>query len=584
MKTKYSIYLICSLLLINIAGNGQIIDDYLANPISVRILSGYKFNPLVPTNTFQNWIIPSPHAYLVNSSGAPDANLNVNPKYVKWKNVEASAYIDSCVLQVQYTDYLGVTQYVTRTVGPFNLTFKTVTFAGGSSRNIPCYATAPVTITLDNYVNTDNNYPFDKNEWITRHFEWTLPAGWQTTTGQTGTFVGLSSIVVIPPSSNSTVSFSVRAKANTQYSQPSTLQITRNLESFSIQGASTATCSSVQRYTAPATTTGVTYSWLLPPGWTGVTNQNYIDVTVTGSSGSITCTMSGCGQSKTASKAVTVNIVEPGTAISGPSSTVVCPYGFTFSVSNPPPVDSIIWSTGPYLTVYSGQNTNSTLIKSSGSGNSWVSVRLVTACGSVTLPQKNVWAGKPEIYSQTPLAFYPNGGYNNVCNFQNFTTNMVVNGATNVTWERIAANPGNTSWSQSGNNISFYFWAVNQTAVYRISASNVCGTTSYDFGFKSINCSTDPCATDYLVSPNPTSSGLITIVPNIPPPCDTYLSEPSIQEISIYDNNGTLKRTEKYGKKTGSAEINTSDLLSGVYVVVIDDGKNKVRKTIIVKK
>lgn len=99
MKTKFSIYLICSLLLMNIAGNGQIIDDYLANPISVRILSGYKFNPLVPTNTFQNWIIPSPNAYLVNASGAPDANLTVNPKYVKWKNGEASAYTDSCVLQ-----------------------------------------------------------------------------------------------------------------------------------------------------------------------------------------------------------------------------------------------------------------------------------------------------------------------------------------------------------------------------------------------------------------------------------------------------------------------------------------------------
>ncbi len=334
MKTKFSIYLICSLLLMNIAGNGQIIDDYLANPISVRILSGYKFNPLVPTNTFQNWIIPSPNAYLVNASGAPNASVTVNPKYVKWKNVEASAYPDSCVLQVQYTDYLNVTRYVSRAVGPFTLTFNTITFAGGSSRNIPCYLTTPITIALNSYVNTDNNYSFDKNEWITRHFEWTLPAGWQTTTGQTGTFVGLSSIIVIPPSSNSTVSISVRAKANTQYSQPSTLQITRNLENFLIDGPTTATCYSTKRFTAPASSSGVTYSWQLPSGWTGVANQNYIDATVTGSSGNITCTMTACGQSKVSTKSITVTLIEPGTIISGPS--LVCSSGSTFSVSTLP--------------------------------------------------------------------------------------------------------------------------------------------------------------------------------------------------------------------------------------------------------
>jgi hypothetical protein len=68
-----------------------------------------------------------------------------------------------------------------------------VTFVNGSSRNIPCYATAPVTIAVNNYVNTDS--PVDLNEWITSQFEWTLPSGWQIATGQTGTFVGLSSIL-----------------------------------------------------------------------------------------------------------------------------------------------------------------------------------------------------------------------------------------------------------------------------------------------------------------------------------------------------------------------------------------------------
>ena len=355
MKTILNIFLICSLLLMNTQGSSQTIDDTRMNPVSTRQICGYKFNDPYQNVTFQKWVTP-PNAYLVSEFGSPDTSVHNIHLYVKWKNVEASAFYDSCVLKVECINHLNIKETVTRQLLPFTLTFKTVTFVNGSTKNIPCYATAPVTIAVNNYVNTNNNYPYDKDEWITRHFEWTLPSGWQTTTGKTGTFVGLSSIVVIPPVSNSTVNVSVRAKANNQYSQPSTLQITRNLENFSIEGPTTATCYSTKRFTAPATPSGVTYSWQLPSGWTGVANANYIDATVTGSSGSITCTMTGCGLSKVSTKAVTVNIVEPGTIISGPST--VCSSGSTFSVSNSPSVVSIVWSTGPYLTVYSGQNTN----------------------------------------------------------------------------------------------------------------------------------------------------------------------------------------------------------------------------------
>src|SRR5690606_32671694 len=174
-------------------------------------------------------------------------------------------------------------------------------------------------------------------------------------------------------------------------------------------------------------------------------------------------------------------------------------------------------------------------------------------------------------------------GYNNVCKFQDYKTNLIVNGATYVTWTRIAANPSNTSWSQVGNNLHFYFWAVNQTAVFRVSATNSCGTTSHDFGFKSIICGSDPCLTDYTVSPNP-ASGYITIVPNIPAPCDTYLTDPLIQEVSVYNSMGIIEKSQKFKEKTNSAVIETSNLFPGLYVVVIDDGTQKIRKTILIKK
>ncbi|WP_372950855.1 trypsin-like peptidase domain-containing protein [Mariniphaga sp.] len=81
------------------------------------------------------------------------------------------------------------------------------------------------------------------------------------------------------------------------------------------------------------------------------------------------------------------------TTISGPSA--VCSSGVTFTINNLPDVDSIIWEPGPFLTVYSGQNTDSPVIKATGNESSWIKARLVTACGSITLPGKSVWAGSP---------------------------------------------------------------------------------------------------------------------------------------------------------------------------------------------
>ncbi|HKJ40946.1 MAG TPA: T9SS type A sorting domain-containing protein [Sunxiuqinia sp.] len=102
--------------------------------------------------------------------------------------------------------------------------------------------------------------------------------------------------------------------------------------------------------------------------------------------------MTGCNnQSKTAQLSLTKNLLHPGTSISGPSQ--VCSSGATYTVVDLPPVDSIIWSCGSNLAISSGQNTGSCTFIPTGSGTSSISVRLVTDCGDITLPQKSVWAG-----------------------------------------------------------------------------------------------------------------------------------------------------------------------------------------------
>lgn len=206
---------------------------------------------------------------------------------------------------------------------------------------------------------------------------------------------------------------------------------------------------------------------------------------------------------------------------------------------------------------------------------------------SVTIGKNDISVGSPFISPQTPLAYFDGSTYNNVCNSQNYTTSMQAYG--NVNWSRIAANPGNTSWYQTGNDVSFYFYYPNQTAVFRVSASNSCGTLSYDFGFKSIDCGGGGgggggggCNVVYSLSPNP-SKDKVKIIPQIPAPCNlTLVTTNRSGFISVFDQQGSLKKKVKYSYNTES-EIDVSNFKDGIYFVEIYDGISTDKQTIVVQ-
>jgi Secretion system C-terminal sorting domain/PKD-like domain len=574
MKSIKLTLIICLLYISNIGVFGQTINVGQNNPINTRLQCYYSFTGGTGID-FNYWLAPI-NCKVVGDVFGPFL-------YLKWQNVEASSFKSD--IKAQYMNYLNQTIQITASVGPFTLSLPTPTFVGGTTKNIPCYLIDPVTISLNSYINTEEN-GIDKNLEITSNFEWTLPSGWQTSTGQTGTFVSSSSISIVPPTSNSAVSIKVRAKANTQYSTIATLQITRNLDAFNVEGSPTIVCNTTNRYTVPFGA-GVSYLWQLPTGWAGVSTTNYIDVIPKGTTGTISCTMTGCNQSKVSTpKTITVNAVNAGTVISG--SATVCTSGATFTINNIPLMNSILWTCGPNLTIVSGQNTTSCIFKSISNGSSWIKAKLVTECGQiVNLSQINVWSGIPTVSPLISLANFDGSTYNSVCNSQNYSTNMDIQPTSSIVqWTRIAANPETTTWYQSGNNINSYFFYVNQTAVYRISATNSCGCTSYDFGFKSIDCG--GCNAVYAVSPNPASSSF-TIVPNIPAPCNiattlaktaTTKSSPS-GFISVFDQQGNLKKKVKYSYNT-EVGIDVSGLKNGIYLVQIYDGISTDQKTIVV--
>lgn len=239
------------------------------------------------------------------------------------------------------------------------------------------------------------------------------------------------------------------------------------------------------------------------------------------------------------------------------------------------------WSSSSHFSLNrSGRSIVATPI---GEGVAFLQVQISTECGGVVILKKKFNIGSPMITSVVPLIYWDGSTYNNVCKNQTYTTNMQIENAWDITWERVAASPTSTSWSQIGNNVSFYFYQTNQTANFKITGSNSCGITSSIFGFKSIDCSSSGCELEYILSPTP-SSDMVSIIPNIPAPCDlntimeTYSADGNI---SILSQQGKIFRHQKFTPYS-SLEISTLDLKNGAYHLVIFDGKKTHRKTLLV--
>jgi Subtilase family/Secretion system C-terminal sorting domain len=284
----------------------------------------------------------------------------------------------------------------------------------------------------------------------------------------------------------------------------------------------------------------------------------------------------------------------------------VCTTSDNYTINNLLAGATVNWQANPsgVVNVNSPNSLQTTLTRLTG-GSITLTATVSNACGGQQfIINKPVWVGPPSISGGTytsngqnlPLLIY-NGGnndYNNVCNQQMTFTNMNIQGATTVTWSRISNIPNHPApWSQNGNDLSFYLTSVGQKTIFRLTASNTCGTVSMDFGFKSIDCSGGGGGCKrFEVSPNPAKDLIFARkIPQVPPPCrntnsgsgkEKAFSEAAISEIRIYDNTGNLKRIQKENKSTQAA-INISGFKPGVYILEILDGDYKERHRIIIQ-
>ena len=82
-----------------------------------------------------------------------------------------------------------------------------------------------------------------------------------------------------------------------------------------------------------------------------------------------------------------------------------------------------------------------------------------------------------------------------------------------------------------------------------------------------------------MVSPNPAQSNVTVSVNKT----KTDAAYSTFDQVSVYDQQGNLKLVKKFGKvKTGS--INVRNLINGIYIIEIGNGRYKEKQKLVVQK
>ena len=277
----------------------------------------------------------------------------------------------------------------------------------------------------------------------------------------------------------------------------------------------------------------------------------------------------------------------------------------TYTIDGLDPASTVIWSisstgiasitpNGSSVTlckIMNGTITLTATITSPTCGNGIITKTIFVGLPYIT---QNAGSGAYFSYSTDPDLLGSGAIPNQICTGEQISVIVNVERASGVIWSRTWAQPSNTTWSQSGNSLSFYLWGNDQKATYKVKATNICGSVEEFFPFKSIDCTggpEDPCL-QYVVSPNPATNVINVIVPNILPPCGPPIlisvqksmqaNQPSISQLKLYNQNMKPVKTQKTSKGSRQSSLNIAGLTPGVYILEITDGKYIEKQKVII--
>lgn len=275
--------------------------------------------------------------------------------------------------------------------------------------------------------------------------------------------------------------------------------------------------------------------------------------------------------------------------IGGPS--VLCSNSGTYILNNPPTGVGISWAafpTGIVNVTTSPDGLQATLTKSSTqTGSVTLAVTFTaTGCGSQTYTKSIEVISGPEIESITianPSAgVYGSACYTHAGNQVSITTRNPVNHSNFVVTLTNLQNNTATTFNTG----STFTVPVYQAGWYTLQAQAIsdCGLSDpFGYFFQAVDCTGSifgqQSAPAYTVSPNPASTD-ITVATNT---SANAKEDKWITEVSIYDQQGTLKKQQKFAK-VKKARLNISNLPFGIYFIEVSDGKTKERQVLSIQK
>lgn len=261
-------------------------------------------------------------------------------------------------------------------------------------------------------------------------------------------------------------------------------------------------------------------------------------------------------------------------------STIMCENTGSYSISNLPQGATVSWSVSPFNVVSLALNGSAVTLTRNQTGLVTLTAT-ISICGNTIVRSIQIQVSGPQIESITvsnPTAGISGSAcYGNRGNEVNITTGNPIGHQDFVV---TITNPnGVTTTLNTGASFNLPTYITNTMGWYLIQArpNSSCGLGS-NFGvyFEIINCGR---GFNYSISPNPASSDItVSSITSTTTEVDHLITE-----VSIYDQQGNLKKRQKFAN-IKKATINIRSLPFGVYFIEISNGKTKERQQIVIQR
>lgn len=260
------------------------------------------------------------------------------------------------------------------------------------------------------------------------------------------------------------------------------------------------------------------------------------------------------------------SVCPPNVAISGPSQ--ICSPTETYSIPNLPTGATVTWTTTGSISISGANNVNPVSVTKSSNGTGTLTANISTACGSFSVVKNNIQVGLPTepLFTTNPQVRCMNSPYYLSLSLSEGTSVVSITGLKNGI-NKLLAGAGATACTVPEDILFVTF-----------NLQNTCGTATYTIR---IARNGRNCPIYRNIYPNPANTNL-TIELN--PDGDTLTKSTGyINEISLYNNKG--KEVKSATIKSGETKtiLDTKNLPNGTYFLHIKEGKEIIKKQIIIE-